>query len=174
MGQRDEDRRDDNRRDQEHRDVIHPKERQRDLKENLRPQPRYGTTINAIPRDANRIHHGDVDYFYHDGIYYRSFNKTYVVAHAPIGIRIGLLPKGFRPIMLNHNNYFYYYGTFYVRNNDYYEVVAPPIGAVVETIPNGYEKIDLNGESFFIADGIQYKAVIINNEIWYQVTKVMR
>ncbi|HJV76854.1 MAG TPA: DUF6515 family protein, partial [Paludibacter sp.] len=67
--------------------------------------------------------------------------------------------------------YYYYFGTFYIPVDKQYEVVEPPIGAMVETIPQGYEKLDIEGQTYYISNGVQYKAVMRNNEVWYQVIK---
>ena len=50
-------------------------------------------------------------------------------------------------------------------------VVQAPVGAVVESIPEGYEKLIINGETYYIVDGVQYKAVVYDGEIWYEVIK---
>jgi hypothetical protein len=153
--------------------VITPKRPKTGYYEHPKPMPKYGHTTTKVPKYSNKIYHGNTYYYYNNGIYYRPYNNSYVVTRAPIGVRVGILPVGYRPVVINRTNYYYYYGTYYTKNNDYYEVIAPPVGAVVENIPTGYEKIEINGETYFIADGIQYKAIIINNEIWYQVIKVI-
>ena len=70
--------------------------------------------------------------------------------------------------------YFYYYGSFYVPSGKKYEVVPAPVGAVVESIPNGYEKVEVDGQTYYTVNGAQYKPVLRNNEIWYQVIKSER
>ena len=99
-------------------------------------------------------------------------NGWYVVVGAPIGIRIRFIPAAHSRFVIDHRDYYYYYGTYYVMNNAYYEVLKPPVGALVESIPDGYEQLQINRETYYIVDGVQYKPILNNNEIWYQVLKV--
>ena len=94
-----------------------------------------------------------------------------MVAAPPFGLRIGILPRGFLSFTIGGLPYYYYCGTYYIHRGDEYEVVAPPLGAVVESIPSGYDKITVRGETFYIVDGAQYRPILRNGEIWYEVIK---
>ncbi len=50
-------------------------------------------------------------------------------------------------------------------------MVQPPVGAEVNSIPDGYDKVTIDGQTYYTLNGVQYKAVIWNNEIWYRVIK---
>ena len=53
-----------------------------------------------------------------------------------------------------------------------YEVIQAPVGALVENIPPDSEELTIDGNTFYLVDEVQYKAVIHNGEIWYEVLKV--
>jgi len=52
-----------------------------------------------------------------------------------------------------------------------YEVVQPPVGAEVDSIPDGYDKVTVDGQTYFTLSGVQYKAIMRDNVIWYRVIK---
>ena len=124
-------------------------------------------------RRAEIITHKSDTYYFRDGICYHHCNDRYVVSRPPVGIRVQRLPH-YRTIWLNNICYYYYYGTFYryIDAMSTYEVVVPPVGAIVESIPEGYQQLTIEGQTYYIVDGIQYKPVIYDGEIWYEVIKV--
>ena len=143
---------------------------------NYRNMPSRGYSVSRghATRRAQIIHHKGGTYYFRDGIYYHNVNDRYIVSRAPIGIRVSLLPD-YRFIWLNNICYYYYCGTFYryLDNVNQYEVVIPPVGAIVESIPDGYEKLNIEGNTYYIVDGVQYRAVIYDGEIWYEVIKIL-
>ena len=132
--------------------------------------PARGAVIRRLPH-ANRIHYGGYDYHFRNGFYYRPYNRGFVLAPPPFGLRIGILPRGFLSFNIGGFPYYYYGGTYYIHRGGEYEVVAPPLGAIVESIPLGYEKVEIRGQTYYIVDGIQYKPILRNGEIWYEVIK---
>jgi hypothetical protein len=74
--------------------------------------------------------------------------------------------------MVYNRPYYYYNGTYYENVNQHeYVVVAPPVGALVESIPDNFQELVINGDTYYIVDGVQYRATLYNNEIWYEVIK---
>jgi hypothetical protein len=134
--------------------------------------PKHGAVITTIPRASARITYRGNDFFFHRGVYYHRINGRNVVVCPPIGLRVNVLPRGFLRFWVGPNPYFYYFGTYYVYRDSYYEVVKPPLGALVESIPDGYEKLEIEGQTFYIVDGVQYKPVLKDGVVWYQVVKV--
>lgn len=136
--------------------------------------PRKGQVVHqSHVNKARQIHYSGRDYYYRNGVFYFRDGVDYRVTKAPIGVRISLLPEP-RLIWVNNIQYYYYFGTYYryIELTREYEVVTPPVGAIVESIPDGYETVVINGETYYIVDDAQYKAVIYNGEIWYEVIKV--
>lgn len=134
--------------------------------------PRRGTVVDYCPSRAQVIKYGAVPYYYYEGVFYKLQNRKYVVVRAPFGMRVGAVPFGCHAFYHHGKQYYYYYGTYYVQRGNYYETVSAPVGSLVESIPDGYEKLIVNGETYYIVDGVQYKAVLYDGEIWYEVIKV--
>lgn len=142
---------------------------------NYHKKPHYGSSVSMkkATRKSHVIKHHTGDYYYRDGIFYRYHNNKYVIHRPHAGFRVSSIPE-YRVVWVNGVSYYYYYGTFYsyMAPSREYVVVAPPVGAIVESIPDGYERIDINGNTYYTVGGVQYKAVIFNGEIWYEVIKV--
>lgn len=133
--------------------------------------PRWGVYYGYLPFWTGSFLFGGLDYYLYDGIYYRNFNGNYAMVPAPIGHRVRSLPKGYEQFYMDSIPYYYYYGSFYMLKGKKYEVVPAPVGAMVEHIPYGYEKVVTKGETYYIGNGVQYKVVLQNDEIWYKVVK---
>lgn len=142
---------------------------------NYHKKPHYGSAVSMkkATKKSHVIKHHTGDYYYRDGIFYRYHDNKYTIHRPHAGFRVSSIPE-YRLVRVNGVSYYYYYGTFYsyVAPSREYVVVAPPVGAIVESIPEGYEKIDINGNTYYTVGGVQYKAVIFNGEIWYEVIKV--
>lgn len=72
--------------------------------------------------------------------------------------------------------YYYKDGVYYektdqadVFNPESSEPVLPPVGTIVPTIPDGARKIEVDGETYFEHENVQYKQVIADNEIKYEI-----
>ncbi|MEE0997784.1 MAG: DUF6515 family protein [Paludibacteraceae bacterium] len=140
---------------------------------NYHKMPVRGAAVSkskAVKKSQLIKHHSGV-YYYKKGVYYKHVGDKYIVSRPPMGARVSVLPEP-RVLWVANRQYHYYYGTFYVMRGNEYEVVAPPVGAIVESIPEGYEKLEIDGNTYYIVDGVQYKAVVYDGEIWYEVIKV--
>ena len=133
--------------------------------------PIWGGLYWYLPYAAFNFYYDGLDYYLWNGIYYRDFDGKYEVVPAPVGYKIKDLPQGAEQVSVDGVNYYYYYGTYYVLKGKKYEVVPAPIGAVVSSIPQGYDKVEINGQTYYTLSGIQYKPILKNNEVWYQVIK---
>ena len=143
---------------------------------NYKKMPKQGQHI--APRKAEKhsqyIKHNGINFYYKNGVFYKHNGKEYIVHRAYPGMRVRVIPEA-RRIVIGNVHYWYYYGTFYriVDSTREYEVVVPPVGAIVESIPDGYEKLEIDGNTYYIVNGVQYRAIIYNGEIWYEVIKVL-
>ena len=102
---------------------------------------------------------------------YKYDDNKYQVVAAPIGHKVKTVPKGSLQFTLDGVTFYYYFGSFYTPVNGQFEVVQPPLGAEVDSIPEGYDKVVIDGQTYYTLNGVQYKAVIRDNAIWYQVIK---
>lgn len=137
-------------------------------------QPRRGAQVTAIPKNTKEVTHRNLNYHYHDGIFYRPVKGSYVVVAPPIGIRVSVLPPNPFRVIISGHSYYYYYGTYYVpAANGGYEVVGAPVGARIDALPDGYEVFELDGMVFYRLDETYYKAVLEpNGNVVYEVVRV--
>ncbi|MEX0291140.1 MAG: DUF6515 family protein, partial [Flavobacteriaceae bacterium] len=96
--------------------------------------PRRGKVVRKV--GGTRIGFRGTNFRFYKGVWYRPYGKRFIVARAPLGIRVRVLPVGFRRIVIGPRPFFYHYGTFYVKvkNSEEYEVVAAPIGAEIDAL----------------------------------------
>jgi hypothetical protein len=139
--------------------------------------PRWGTAVAVVPSAAVVVRAHSQTYHFHNGIYYAPRNNNFVVVRPVAGIRVRVLPIGFRTVAVSKRNYYYYYGTFYSKavGADEYEVVDAPIGAVVDALPDGYEVKNINDMEYYVLDGVYYaevEAKEFEDGIGYEVVKV--
>ena len=80
------------------------------------------------------------------------------------GIRVKVLPVGYRRVVVGPTNYYYYYGTYYVQRNEEYEVVEAPLNAEIGSLPDGYNTINVDGEEYYELDGIYYMPSVNENQ----------
>ena len=83
----------------------------------------YGYRINALPPQYRRISHWGIDYYFYNGIYYRSYGGVYVVCRPPFGTP---LEAAIDRAILNTIRFAYYCDTYrtFSRTFDYYNVIA--------------------------------------------------
>ena len=133
--------------------------------------PFWGDYYWGIPPYSLRFYLDGYNYYDHDGVYYKYEKDKYKVVPAPIGYKVKVLPKGSLHFTVDGNEYYYYFGSYYVPRDGKYEVVQPPVGAEVDSIPDGYDKVMIDGQTYYTLNGVQYKAVLRDNVVWYQVIK---
>ena len=133
--------------------------------------PLWGDFFWGIPPYSYWFYLNGYNYYDCDGVYYKKDKDKYQVVPAPIGTKVKELPKNSISFTLDGAPYFYYFGTFYIPSNGQYEVVEPPLGAEVDSIPDGYDKVMIDGQTYYSFNGIQFKAVLRDKTIWYQVIK---
>ena len=133
--------------------------------------PARGAFIDRVPHTASRINYGGSFYHFNDGVFYRQSRGGFVVAAPPYGLRIRMLPRGVLSFNVRGLSYYYYCGTYYSRRGGEYEVVPAPMGAIVESIPQGYERMQIRGETYYGVDGVQYRPIMRNGAMWYEVTR---
>jgi hypothetical protein len=135
--------------------------------------PRWGAAVTVVPAGAIVIN----SYHFHNGVFYTKRNNGFVVVHPARGIRIHVLPVGYRTIIIGPRTYYYYYGTFYTKvvNAEEFEVVEAPEGAIVDALPDGYEVKTVGGNEYYILDGVYYgevDAADIDGGVGYKVIKM--
>lgn len=138
--------------------------------------PRWGAAVTAVPAGAV-ILPGRHPYYCYRGAYYIRRGPGFAVVRPVPGLRIRVLPIGYRTIAVGPRNYFYYYGTFYVKASspDEYVVANAPEGAVVDALPDGCEIKTVGDSEYYVLDGVYYAevdAAEFEDGIGYQVVKI--
>lgn len=94
--------------------------------------PPPGHVINRIPERHQTIKHRRKSYYYRDGVFYQPhLRNSFIVVHAPLGVRVQHLPYGYVSFYIGPRRYYYVNFTYYLwdtRQRDYV-VVKEPIGA---------------------------------------------
>lgn len=133
---------------------------------------KWGYAYKVAPRSSYVIPHAGLRYHYAGGIFYKPVGAKYVIARAPVGVRVHSIPARHTRVVVRGRTYYYYYGTFYVRSadNSQYVTVAPPVGATVDALPDGYQKVYIEDNTYYEFEGTYYKAYIDEyGEVWYEV-----
>ena len=83
----------------------------------------YGYRVHGLPPSWRRISHWGIDYYYYNGIYYRSWGGAYVVCRPPFGTP---LEHAIDRAILRSIRFAYYVDTYrtFSRTFDYYNVIA--------------------------------------------------
>ena len=83
----------------------------------------YGYRVHSLPPSWRRISHWGIDYYYYNGIYYRSWGGSYVVCRPPFGTP---LERAIDRAILRTIRFAYYVDTYrtFSRTFDYYNVIA--------------------------------------------------
>jgi hypothetical protein len=118
--------------------------------------PRRGAVVTTVNVNAITVRHQGVGFRYYSGIWYRPRGTSWVVARPAFGVRIRVLPVGYRKIVIGPRPYYYYYGTYYVKNNNEYEVVEAPMGAEIDSLPDGYNVTTVDGYDYYEMDDVYY------------------
>lgn len=138
--------------------------------------PRWRTVVATVPAGAVVIKTHKVPYYFHSGIYYTPVNTGYVIVRPARGVRVRVLPTGYRKVVVGPRPYYYYYGTFYskVDNSNAYETVDAPEGAVVDALPEGYEVKTIGDTEYYVLDDVYYaeiESAEFEDGVGYEVVK---
>lgn len=109
-------------------------------------------------------------YRHYGGYYYRAHYRYYQpIPH--FGIRVMVLPPGYRRIYVGAYPYYYQGGVYYVPlANRGYQTVKPPIGARILELPGDAQAVILDGQKYYVFDGTYYKEMITSdNRVEYEV-----
>ena len=112
------------------RNMVRVAPRNRDFMDWDRPghfwadKPHYfGYRVHSLPPHWRRISHWGIDYYFYNGIYYRSYGAGFVVCRPPFGTP---LEAAIDRAILRAIRFAYYCDTYrtYSRTFDYYNVIA--------------------------------------------------
>lgn len=88
----------------------------------VRVYPKHGTVVTTIHKPKVIVHSGK-KFHYSDGVWYRLRKGKYVVAAAPVGIRVKRLPRGHKVVVVGGKKYYTYRGIRYQKRGRIFVVV---------------------------------------------------
>jgi len=113
-----------------------------------------------------------LEYYYHQGRYYRHTETRYVVAPPPVGAVIVDLPSGHVTFWANGIQYYYYGKAYYKREPRGYIVVEPPYDASSKPPVNYQSAIPANSQAKVMAPMLNVRSGPgMNHEITFQVSQ---
>ena len=145
---------------------------------NYKHLPKWGYRTKVVPANTRVIVFNGVRYRYVNGVYYKPVRNGYVVVAPPKGIRVSVLPKGYRRLAVAGSTHYYYYGTYYNKKIDrisgasYYVVAQAPIGVKVDALPEGYEEVNIKGVQYYVLNGSYYKEIGSSDQLKYKLVEI--
>ena len=113
------------------RDNHHDRQAKHDMNHHLRHALDHGKRDKVVARhdDYREVIVNDRHFFYRGGAFYERGANGYVVATAPIGARIDVLPGGYAVIRRHGIKYFSFGGIYYkfLPHERAYVVVSAPL-----------------------------------------------
>lgn len=100
-----------------------------------RVYPLRGYAVRALPRNHRVVVHGGTRYYFHGGVWYRSFGPRFTVIAPPIGLFVPFLPPYYATIWVSGRPYYYANEIYYSHRGDGYVVVEPPSEPVSQAPP---------------------------------------
>ena len=81
--------------------------RTREVNYHYRHLPRRGSVVTTLHRSALTFTFGGVRYRFHSGVWYKPHGPKWIVVRPPLGLRIKVLPVGYRKVFMGSNIYYY-------------------------------------------------------------------
>lgn len=141
----------------------------------------YRTSVSIIahlPFGAVSVIFGNRYYHYYNGLYYRPYDRGYIIVEPPVGIIVPGLPGGCKEVIVGSNPYYRYGNVFYAPYGNRYKVVEEPKEPETSTANNDktdktinseYEKVVLEGKTYYKKGDKYYKASVNKDgEITYE------
>ncbi|MDH7447844.1 DUF6515 family protein [Aquimarina sp. 2201CG14-23] len=90
------------------------------------------TTVRVRPANrvvVTKVHnpivvvHNNVKYYRSEGVWYLKKNRKYVTTSAPVGVRVRVLPRGYKVVRVRGIKYYRYKGVYYKKTGRNYIIV---------------------------------------------------
>ncbi|WP_136468092.1 DUF6515 family protein [Flagellimonas onchidii] len=89
----------------------------------VRVYPKHGTVVTKITKPKVVVHK-KTNFYFADGVWYKTRGKKYVVCAAPTGIKVRRLPPARRVVVVNGRKLYRYRGVWYKKTGRHYVVVT--------------------------------------------------
>lgn len=101
-----------------------------------------GRPVKHLPPGAARVLHGNIDYFFHKGRFYKPGKGIYVKVRPPLGIVVASLPAVAATVVVGGITYYYCDTVYYRKVAGGYRVVELPPETTVKVV-------DHHGSDFY-------------------------
>lgn len=108
----------------------------------VRHHPYYGKKVSLPDLLVKAVVIGGLEYYYHQGYFYRRGSGGYIIVDAPVGAMVETIPSGYKVVVINGKTYYYHNDMYFVRRGKKYAVVSDPVYQVVE-LPKEVQVIDV-------------------------------
>jgi len=132
------------------------------------------SVIARLPFGAIGVNFGNRYYHYHNGTYYRPYNRGYIIVPPPVGIIVPALPYGAAHVIIGSHPYYRYDDVFYAPYGNRYRVVDEPReddynDGADNVVTSEYEKVVLEGKTYYKKGDKYYKASVTKSgEVIYE------
>ena len=139
----------------------------------------YGYRAEVLPHGAYKRVYNGVNYYFVNNVFYRPYDRGYVVCRPPVGATFAHAVIGAALTALiirdaiDNSRYYYNNGVYYTRRNDRYTVVAAPVGALVGQLPDGYQEVVIDGNIYYQVDNVLYKTTVYSGLPYFEVAAVL-
>ncbi|WP_378178159.1 DUF6515 family protein [Aquimarina sp. SS2-1] len=89
----------------------------------VRVRPVNSVVVTKV-HNPRMVVHKNIKYYRSGGVWYIKKNRRYVTVAAPIGVRVNVLPTGYRVVKVNGVRYYRYKGVYYKKSGRNYVVVS--------------------------------------------------
>lgn len=89
--------------------------------------PSMGYSIASLPPGHLEIRFGNGRYFFHSGVWYQPFRRSFRVVRPPVGIMVPVLPSAVTTVVIGGVAYYYANEVYYQTVPGGYTVIAQPI-----------------------------------------------
>ncbi|MEM7484829.1 MAG: DUF6515 family protein [Bacteroidota bacterium] len=88
----------------------------------VRVYPKHGTVVKTVNKPRVVVHN-KTNFYFSDGVWYRAQGRNYVVAAAPVGVKVRRLPRTRSVVVVNGRKLYKYRGVWYRKTGRNYVVV---------------------------------------------------
>jgi len=95
----------------------------------------HGQYVERLPSGYRAVAYGKSRYYFHAGVWYRPYGRSFVVIAPPFGLVVPFLPLYYTTIWVGSIPYYYANDVYYTQTTGGYVVVEPPKGEVSPAAP---------------------------------------
>ncbi|WP_394971366.1 DUF6515 family protein [uncultured Croceitalea sp.] len=84
--------------------------------------PKHGTIVKTVYKPKVVVHK-KTNFYFADGVWYKTRGRKYIVCAAPVGVKVRNLPRGNKVVVVNGRKLYKYKGIWYKKSGRNYVVI---------------------------------------------------